>query len=59
MSGHSEAVQVPVARLHELANRGRGRAPVPASVTKADRLNSGGIFKNKPFAALARMVTGK
>ncbi len=42
MSGHSEAAQIPVAKLRLLAAGNRGRAIVPASITKADRTNAGG-----------------
>lgn len=56
MSGHSVAVEIPVARLHRLAARNRGRAIVPASVAKGSRMNAGGPFINNPLAGLARLI---
>lgn len=59
MSGHSVAVEMPVARLRLQARTNSGRALAPASITTAARTNSGGPFFNKPFAALARTPAGK
>lgn len=57
MSGHSEAVQIPVAKIRVMA---AGRKPSPFAVLdKGTRTNAAGVFFNNPFAALARAVTGK
>lgn len=57
MSGRSEAVQIPVAKIRVLA---AGRRPSPFAVLdKGTRTNAGGRLFNNPFVAFARAVTGK